>query len=35
MNIKANLLDEKINFVDITKKQIKNFQEIIFSTQIL
>ena len=26
MNIKTNLLEEFVNFVDTTKKQIKNFK---------
>ena len=30
MNIKTNLLEEYVNFVDLTEKQNKNFKRIIF-----
>ena len=35
MNIKTNLLEEYVNFVDTTKKQEKYFESITFSIAII
>ena len=35
MNIKTNLLEEYVNFVDNTKKQNKNFKILIFLIAII